>query len=294
MNQTDEKSTTGPASNRWPDGVRCAVMFSFDVDGETLWFSRNPENWHRPGNLAQGAYGPKIAMPKILDLLEKHRVKSTFFIPGWIIEKYPQMAREVLARGHEIGYHGYLHEFDTQAGYEKEKEIMDRTLEVFDRILKIRPVGFRSPLYETTESTLPLMKAYRFLYSSMMMDDDLPYVWPMKENTTQIVELPTQWLWEDASYFFFTLSEPVRRGISSCKQVFDIWIEEFNEIYQNGAFLNLIFHPQVCGRYSRIKLIDDLLTYMKSREGTWIVSGEDLARFWQNQHGLKDGADPAA
>ena len=173
MNKSDGTGTIESTSNVWPDGVRCAVTFSFDVDGETLWLSRNPENRYRPGNLAQGAYGPKIAMHKILALFEKHRVKSTFFIPGWIIEKYPRMAQEVLARGHEVGYHGYLHEFDIDAGYEKEKEIMDRTLHIFESILKTRPVGFRSPLYEFTESTLPLMKSYQFLYSSMMMDDDL-------------------------------------------------------------------------------------------------------------------------
>ena len=88
----------GKASKVWPQGVRCAVMFTFDVDGETLWTSRNPDNWNRPGNLAQGSYGPRIAMPKILDVLEKHGVKSSFFIPGWIIEKYPEMAREILSR----------------------------------------------------------------------------------------------------------------------------------------------------------------------------------------------------
>ncbi len=274
----------GEKTTAWPKGVRCAVMITFDVDGETLWISRNPDNWNRPGNLAQGSYGPKIAMPKILDVLEKHGVKSTFFIPGWIVEKYPDMAREVLARGHEIGYHEYLHEFDLDAGYEKEKEIMDRTMDVFDRILKIRRVGFRSPLYEYTDATLSLMEEYQFQYSSMMMDDDFPYFWTMKDNTTQIVELPTQWMWEDGSYFFFTLSKPVRRGISSCKQVFDIWTEEFDEIYNNSAFFNLLFHPQICGRYSRIKLIDDLLTYMLSKEGTWVAAGEDLAQFWKNNH----------
>ncbi len=273
------------ASQIWPEGVRCAVMFTFDVDGETLWTSRNPDNWNRPGNLAQGSYGPRIAMPKILDVLEKHDVKSTFFIPGWIIEKYPEMACEVLERGHEAAYHSYLHEFDLNAGYEKEKENMDRCLDIFDQILKIRPLGFRSPLYEITKASIRLMNEYGFLYSSTMMDDDYPYLWSYKEKPSKLVELPTQWMWEDASYFFFTLSEPVRRGISSCKQVFDIWIEEFDEIYKNGAFLNLIFHPQICGRYSRIKLIDDLIAYMKDKPGTWITTGQEIARFWRDRQG---------
>ncbi|MBW2058432.1 MAG: polysaccharide deacetylase [Deltaproteobacteria bacterium] len=268
----------------WPEGFRCAVMFSFDVDGETLWISRNPENWHRPSNLAQGSYGPRFGVPKILNVLEKHGVKGTFFIPGWIIEKYPDMARDVLDRGHEVAYHGYLHEFDLNAGYEKEKEIMERCLDIFDRILKIRPKGLRSPMAEITEATIRLMHEYGFLYSSTMMDDDYPYFWSYEGKPSRLVELPIQWMWDDSSYFFFTLSEPVRRGISSCSKVFEIWTEEFNGINQNGAFLDLLFHPQISGRFSRVKLIDDLLTYMKAKEGTWIAKGEEIAGFWQSRH----------
>jgi peptidoglycan/xylan/chitin deacetylase (PgdA/CDA1 family) len=272
-------------SQIWPEGVQCVVLFTFDVDGETLWTSRNPENWNRPGNLAQGSYGPRIAMPKILDVLEKHDVKSTFFIPGWIIEKYPEMSREVLERGHEAAYHSYLHEFDLKAGYDKEKENLDRCLDIFDQILKIRPRGFRSPLYEISEASIRLMNEYDFLYSSSMMDDDFPYFRPYQGKPSKLVELPTQWMWEDASYFFFTLSEPVRRGISSCNKVFEIWTEEFDAIYENGAFLNLVFHPQICGRFSRVKLIDELISYMKDNPGTWITTAQEVAQFWRDRQG---------
>jgi peptidoglycan/xylan/chitin deacetylase (PgdA/CDA1 family) len=271
-------------SKTWPEGMQCAVLFSFDVDGETLWISRNPENWKRPSNLAQGAYGPKVGVPKILKVLEKHEVKATFFIPGWIIEKYPHMAREVLEKGHEVGYHGYLHEFDLNAGYEKEKEIMDRCLDIFDRILKVHPRGLRSPMAEMTEATMRLMHEYDFLYSSTMMDDDFPYFWNYRGRPSKVVELPMQWMWDDTSYFFFTLSEPVRRGISPCSAVFEIWTEEFEGTYEHGAFLDLLFHPQVSGRFSRVKLIDDLITYMKKKKGAWITTGEEIAMFWRDHH----------
>jgi peptidoglycan/xylan/chitin deacetylase (PgdA/CDA1 family) len=267
----------------WPDGIRCAVMFTFDVDGETLWISRNPDNWNRPANLAQGAYGPKVGVPKILDLLDRHEVKSTFFIPAWILEKYPDMSREVLARGHEVAYHGYLHEFDINAGYAKEKEILDRSLDIFDRVLKIRPVGLRSPMAEVTESTIRLMHEYDFLYSSTMMDADYPYFWSYQSRQSRIVELPIQWMWDDSSYFFFTLSEPARRGISSCSKVYEIWTEEFDGIRDHGATMNLIFHPQIIGRFSRIHLMDRLLTCMKGKDGTWLTTCREVAQFWQGR-----------
>ena len=274
----------GESSKNWPQGIQCAVFFSFDVDGETLWISRDPKNWNRPANLAQGAYGPKIGVPKILKLLDKHGIKTTFFVPGWIIEKYPDMAREIAARGHEIGYHGYLHEFDPNAGYEKEKEMMNRCFDIFDRILKFRPVGLRSPMGELTEATVRLMHEFNFLYSSTMMDDDYPYFWTYQGSRTNIVELPIQWMWDDSSYFFFTLSEPARRGISACSKVYEIWTEEFNGIYENQALFGPLFHPQISGRFSRIQLMDDLLTYMKGKKGTWITTGQEIAKHWRTKN----------
>jgi len=193
------------------------------------------------------------------------------------------MARDVLAKGHEVGYHGYLHEFDVNAGYDKEKEIMDKSLSIFDQILKIRPCGYRSPMAEVTEASIRLMHEYEFVYSSSMMDNDYPYFWHYQGKPSKLVELPAQWMWEDASYFFYTLSEPARRGISKCSDVFEIWTEEFNCIYEEGAFLNLVFHPQISGRFSRIKLIDELLTFMKSKKGVWITTGRDIAEFWQQK-----------
>lgn len=268
----------------WPEGVQCAVLFTFDLDGETLWTSRNPDNWNRPGNLAQGSYGPKIAVPKILNVFEKHDVKSTFFIPGWIIEKYTDVVKGIFSEGHEIGYHGYLHEFDELADYGKEKEVMDKSMKIFKKVLNIRPKGLRFPLYELTKSRLHLLHEYNFLYSTNLMDHDFPYFMNYEGEASNVVELPTQWMYEDSTYFFYTLSEPIRRGISSCKDVFQIWTEEFDAIYENGAFLNLVFHPQIIGRFSRIKLLDDLIYYMKGKKGTWITTGQEIAQFWQKKH----------
>ena len=64
----------------WPNGARIAVMLTFDFDAETLWMARDPENARRPGILSQGAYGAKVGVPMILEVLRQEGVKATFFV----------------------------------------------------------------------------------------------------------------------------------------------------------------------------------------------------------------------
>ena len=111
---------------KWPAGVKCAVVFTFDLDAETLWFSRNPKNWDSVQNRSRGAYGPNEAVPRILDMLARNGVKSTFFIPGWVIEQYEGIVRRISEEGHEIGYHGYLHECSTTITYDEENALMEK------------------------------------------------------------------------------------------------------------------------------------------------------------------------
>ena len=90
----------------WEANARCAVSLTFDVDGETLWISKDPANEKRTGVLSQGAYGPKVGVPLILDLLERYGIQATFFVPGWIVEQYPAIIEQIYRSGHEIGHHG--------------------------------------------------------------------------------------------------------------------------------------------------------------------------------------------
>ena len=113
---------------KWKNGARCAVALSFDVDGESPWIHRDPALAERPLHMGMGAYGPKTAMPRILNVLDRYNVKVCFFIPGWIIERYPDMAREALRRGHEVGHHGYLHEKPFfLSGREEEEALLVKT-----------------------------------------------------------------------------------------------------------------------------------------------------------------------
>ncbi|WP_060679295.1 polysaccharide deacetylase family protein [Virgibacillus halodenitrificans] len=174
------------------------VALSFDVDGETLWTSRDEGNWKRPVALSHGAYGPKTGVKRILNLLHKHSIKSTFFIPGWIIETYTDEMKQIVKHGHEVGHHGYLHEYPHTLDVKEEKQIIEKGIHIIEGLTGKKPKGYRSPAWEFSSNTLNLLAEYNFLYSSNMMDADDPYI-----HLNGVVEIPVQWLMDDAPFFMF-------------------------------------------------------------------------------------------
>src|ERR1700733_4927510 len=135
----------------WPDGAQCAVMLTFDFDAETLWISRDLANWKRPGTLSQGTYGAKVGVPMILVLLREYGLKATYFVPGWTAEKYASRVESVLRDGHEVGHHGYLHEWIDPDFPEREREALEKGLAALKTSVGVTPSGYRSPAGETSE-----------------------------------------------------------------------------------------------------------------------------------------------
>jgi len=93
----------------WPEQKRFAATLSFDLDAETAWQTASL-NGRRLSLLSMGAYGRRVAVPRILDLLEKHEIQAQFYIPARVAELDPVVVRLIAEAGHGIGCHGYWHE----------------------------------------------------------------------------------------------------------------------------------------------------------------------------------------
>jgi peptidoglycan/xylan/chitin deacetylase (PgdA/CDA1 family) len=260
---------------RWPQGVKAAVCLSFDLDAETAWISRDPANMNRLSVLSQGAYGAKVGVPLILDFLDKNRLRSTFFIPGWTAERYPDVIAEIHRRGHEIGHHGYLHESLDGRSRDEEEEILTKTSRILADITGERPVGYRAPLYEITRETVGLLREHGFVYASNLQDTLWPYLHP---GTPPVVELPTTWIFDDGPYFAYGTRPPLYRQIYKPATVGAIWKEEFRGMYPLGGACTLILHPQYTGRPSRLLMLQELVNYMRRQPGVWFARGIELAR----------------
>jgi peptidoglycan/xylan/chitin deacetylase (PgdA/CDA1 family) len=258
----------------WPGKNRCAAMLCFDVDGETTALSEDPALAKRKTLMSQCEYGPRIGVPRLLGLLKHLEVPATFFVPAYIAERHPRMIAAIVAGGHEIGLHGYLHEKLAYLNESQEEEILLRSLEILTRLTGTRPSGFRAPWFEINPWTPALLQKHGIKYCASEMGDDVPY---FHENG--IVEIPGQWLLEDWEQFAFN-ADPAWGFIpENCEKVFDLWWREFEAMHDYGCCFVLTLHPWLSGRPSRVQLLEKLVGAMREKGGVWFARGNEIADY---------------
>jgi len=249
-----------------------SVLLTFDVDADSSVrgaYSARPDE---PVARSKGRFGPKVGLPRILNLLDKYSIKSTFFVPGWVAETYPDEVKEIARRGHEVGAHGYKHENLAQLNSQADEiDILQRSIERLQAVAGERPVGFRAPDWEFSPYTLENLLKFNFKYDSSLMDDDKPYVINYRGKPTGMVELPVAWLLDDWQVF-----EVHRRPPG---EAFNSWIQEFNALYAaKVSYFNLTMHPQTIGRASRTAMLERLIKAMRRRKGVTFTRCIDLIR----------------
>jgi peptidoglycan/xylan/chitin deacetylase (PgdA/CDA1 family) len=252
------------------------VCLTFDLDAETAWISRDPANIDRLSVMSQGAYGPKVGVPLILDFLDRNRLETTFFVPGWTAERWPDVVAEIHRRGHEVGHHGYLHEALEGKTRAEEEAILTGSSRILAEITGTPPIGYRAPLYEITHDTTALLRQHGFLYASNLQDSLWPYRHP---GDPPLVELPVTWILDDGPFYAFGLRPPLYRQIFPPSVVQSVWRDEFRGIHEVGGLTMFIVHPQYTGRPSRLRMLEDLVHEMQDADGVWFTHGAELARY---------------
>ncbi|HZE59326.1 MAG TPA: polysaccharide deacetylase [Burkholderiales bacterium] len=257
----------------WQGGARCAVALSFDSDHET---SELREGGESIGRLSQGQYGNRQGVPRILSILRD--VKATFFVPAVTALLYPDEQRRVVAEGHEIGIHGWIHERNSELPREAERELQMRSADTLEKIGGKRPVGIRTPSWDFSPHTLAITKAMGLLYDSSLMADVDCYELEMDGKAAGVVELPVEWIRDDAVYFNMNRFAALR-PYTPPASVFDIFKREFDAAYREGGIFQLTMHPHVIGYRSRIWILEELIRYIQGHEGVWFATHADIARY---------------
>jgi peptidoglycan/xylan/chitin deacetylase (PgdA/CDA1 family) len=251
--------------------VSMDVAFTFDFDAEEVWIGEDPANANRPGVLSQGTYGAKVAVPLILALLERRELRATFFVPGRVAERYPDRVREILAAGHEVALHGYTHQSPATMPRDAEEAELVRAKAILED-LGAALAGYRSPSWEFSEHTVALLAAHGLAYSSNFMDDIRPYRHPEHG----LVELPVQWLLDDAPHFWFSGADWTRK-IATTADVDAIWREEFTGLRELGGSFVLTMHPQIIGRPSRLAFLDRFMGWVTEHDGVRVATCAEIA-----------------
>lgn len=278
--------TNGPAFS-WPDGKRIAVMVTFDYDAEFLRISRAKSKGTSIGftDFSRGQYGPHEGLARCLDMLDTMNIKSTFFVPGAVIETYRDTVEEIHRHGHELACHGYRHESDPELSRDEMIKILDKSEALLAEITGKKPVGHRAP-ESVLQDFIPELLAERgYLYSSSMKDCDWAYLWEKDQKELPLVELPNDITMDDFTYYYFTFSDPAVRCMYPNREVFGNWKQEFDGLALEGNKIFILkLHPQMIGRASRIGMVGEFIAYMQNH-GAWITTCEDVARYVQKQNG---------
>jgi peptidoglycan-N-acetylglucosamine deacetylase len=268
-----------PAGFRWPDGVRAAACFTFDLDAESAILFEHPEAADWLDIMAHQAYGPRAGLPRLLRLLERRSIPATFFVPGYTAERWPDGVRAARDAGHEIAHHGYLHESSRGATPAEEEARLLRGLEALDRVAGVRPVGYRAPNWEMSRTLLPLLARHGFQYDSGLMDADHPYrvaVEPGAKAAT-LIELPVHWSLDDWEAYAYLPGITGSGVIASPTDVLERWRLELDALVLEGGLFVLTNHPFVSGRASRAAALGRLIEHAQSIDGLWIATCAEVA-----------------
>ena len=266
--------------SQWPGGARVAVLLSFDVDNETI-----PLRFGEPtvGALSQGEYGARVALGRVVSLLDRNRIPASFFIPAVSLMLHPEMADVIKAAGHhEFAVHGWIHEMNTQVPADVERDLVRRALDYLTRVTGTRPVGYRAPSWNFSPATLSIIRELGFIYESSMMSDDRPYELLQDGQPTGIVEIPVEWILDDAPLF-----NVQGANYASPREVAQVWIDEFDKAWEERTMFVLTMHPHIVGHRSRIVALELLIDHIRKKEGVWFATHRQAVEYVKQQAGMR-------
>lgn len=261
-----------PAS--WPAGARCAVALSFDSDHESFELRDGGKS---VGALSQGQFGPRQGIPRIRALLDRYGLKASFFVPAVSAMLYPGEQRELAASGHEIALHGWIHERNTLLDGDTERELQLRAADKLEEIVGVRPVGIRTPSWDFSAHTLQITRDMGLLYDSSLMADVDCYELLMDGKATGVIELPVEWIRDDAAYLIMDRWGGLRPQIAPA-DILGIFMREFDAAYAEGGLFQLTMHPDIIGHRSRIWLLEELIRHCRNHPDVWFATHADVVR----------------
>ena len=275
------------------------VAFGVDVDAVAGWLgSYGGED--SPCDISRGMFAGEVGVPRLLKLFERKNLRTTFFVPGHSLETFPDQTRMIVDAGHEVGAHGYSHENPIAMTRDQESAILDRSIELIEKLAGNRPTGYVAPWWEFSPVTNELLLERGFLYDhSLMHDDHTPYyvrvgdTWTkinyeaasaqewmkplVRGEETDLIEIPASWYLDDLPPMMFIKSSPNSHGFVNPRQLEEIWRDQFDWVYRemDYATFTITIHPDVSGRPQTLLMLERLIEHINGHDGVrWSTFNE--------------------
>jgi peptidoglycan/xylan/chitin deacetylase (PgdA/CDA1 family) len=270
---------------------RAIVCLTFDFDAMSGWIARGMTS---PGPISRGEFGPHVGAPRILELLARHRIRSSWYIPGHTLETYPDACRRVAEAGHEIGHHGWTHRPPATLSRDEEEEELVRANDAIRALTGRGARGYRSPSWDLSAHSVDLLLEHGFVYdSSMMADDYIPYrvrkgdVIALEQPAvfgaeTRLIEMPISWTLDDYPHFEFLRTPTwVLPGNMNANGVLQNWIDDFLYLSRNleWGVITYTFHPFVIGRGHRMIALEKLIERLKQENAVFMTLEDAAAEY---------------
>lgn len=227
---------------------------------------------------AEMRYEATRGLWRILSILERHGVPSTFFVNGASAQAYPESVRSICNQGHEVAAHSWDASDHFNLSYAEEDELIARSIDTLTSVTGLRPSGWLTPRAQISDNTPELLVKHGFVWHSDCFDDDLPYF--LKIDGRVLVEVPRTTLTDDYAMMGNRIQEPHGDPRAMCA----LWKDEFDVLYRESAveprILSVNWHQCLVGRPAVSKALDDLIEHIKQHDGVWFARGCDVAQFW--------------
>ncbi len=255
-----------------------------------------------PTPISRGEFGANVGVPRLLPLLRKYDIPSSWYIPGHTLETYPDECRRIADAGHEIGHHGWTHVPPAALTREQEEAGLIRANEQIRKLTGSYARGYRSPSWDLSPHSVELLLKHGFVYDSSMMGDDyLPYrvrvgdVIELEKpavfgKPTKLIEAPISWSLDDYPHFEFVRTPTtILQGVMNAHGVLQNWIDDFIYMKEHldWGIITYTFHPFVIGRGHRMIVLEKLVRTLKDN-GAVFMRLEDALQEFDQRHPFKE------
>jgi peptidoglycan/xylan/chitin deacetylase (PgdA/CDA1 family) len=278
--------------------IFCAI--GVDVDAVAGWLgSYGGEN--SPCDISRGLFAGEVGVPRLVKLFDRLGIPTSWFIPGHSIETFPTQCKMVVDAGHEIGMHGYSHENPIAMTPEQEEAVLDKCIELIERLSGRRPTGYVAPWWEFSTVTNELLLKKGIKYDHSLMNDDFhpfyvrvgdswtpidyskqPKEWMkplVRGEETNLIDIPGSWYLDDLPPMMFIKSAPNSHGFVKPRDIEELWCDQFDWVYReyDYAVFAMTIHPDVSGRPQVLLMLERIYDYLSKHAGVKFCTFDEIA-----------------